>query len=189
MNKSFNQVALGPWVITALILVACLTRLVPHPPNFSPIAAVALFGGAFFSKRGLALLVPVLALVISDAVLGMTNGGLYSSHLGSVSNVIVIGAMLLTTVIGFALRDRKSSIAVIGAALVSSALFFLLTNFGAFLVDPTYPKTLAGLGAAYVAGIPFAQWTVLSTLMYSAVLFGGFQMLRSNLPMLESETV
>lgn len=189
MNKTQAPIAIGPWVLAALIFVACLTRLLPHPPNFSPIAAVALFAGAFFANRGLAFLAPIVALLISDVILGLSNGGTYSNYLGGMGHMLVISATLLTTAIGFALRNNKSSVAVIGGALVSTALFFLITNFGAFLTDPTYPKTVAGLGAAYVAGIPFLKWSVLSTLMYSAILFGGFQLLRHNVPALRAQTV
>jgi hypothetical protein len=75
------------------------------------------------------------------------------------------------------------------AYLAGSVLFFLVTNFGAFLSDPTYPKTAIGLAAAYTAGIPFFQWTVLGTLFYAAVLFGGFALLRHTVPALRAQTV
>lgn len=172
-----------------MIVLACLSRLLPHPPNFSPIAAVALFGGAFFAKRGLAMLVPLIALLISDIALAATNGGVYSGYLGGQSQMLVFVATVLTTAIGFGLRNNKRSLPVIGAAVLSTGLFFLITNFGAFLTDPTYPKTMAGLGAAYVAGIPFLKWSLLSTLMYSAILFGGFQLLRRSSPALHAQTV
>ena len=67
-------------------------------------------------------------------------------------------------------------------------LFFVVTNFGAWLSDPAYPKTAAGLAAAYVAGIPFFQWTVLGTLFYAALLFGGFELLRKRMPALQAQT-
>ena len=68
-------------------------------------------------------------------------------------------------------------------------LFFVVTNFGAWLGSPAYPQTLAGLVAAYVAGVPFFQWTVLGTLFYSALLFGGFELLRNRNPALRAPTV
>lgn len=189
MNTTNPRLAVGPLILAAMIVLACLSRLLPHPPNFSPIAAVGLFGGAFFASRNLALLVPVLAVVISDVALGYINGGLYGDYVGSTGQLIVLGATVLCTVIGFALRNRKSSVAVATAAVASTAMFFLTTNFGAFLTDPQYPKTVAGLGMAYVAGIPFVKWSLISTLMYSAFLFGGFQLLRSGTPALRAQTV
>lgn len=172
-----------------MIVLACLSRFMPHPPNFSPVAAVALFGGAFFANRTLAILVPIVALLISDLIMAAGNGGLYSSYLGSTSQILVFGAMVLTSIIGFSLRNNKRSLPVIGAAIVSTALFFLITNFGAFMSYAMYPKTFAGLGQAYVAGIPFLKWSLLSTLMYSGILFGGFQLLRRRSPALQAQTV
>ena len=83
------------------------------------------------------------------------------------------------------LNDRP----VLAYSLAGSVLFFVVTNFGAWLSDPAYPKTAAGLAAAYVAGIPFFQWTVLGTLAYAALLFGGFALLRQRLPALHARTV
>ena len=68
-------------------------------------------------------------------------------------------------------------------------LFFAVTNFGAWLGSPAYPKTGAGLLAAYAAGVPFFQWTVLGTLFYAALLFGGFELLRKRNPALRPQTV
>ena len=184
-----SSIALGPWILAAMIVLACLSRFMPHPPNFSPIAAVALFGGAFFANRTLAIIVPLVALLISDLAIGLGNGGVYSEYLGSTSQILVFAAMILTSVIGFGLRNNKRSLPIIGAGIVSTALFFLITNFGAFLSYSMYPKTLAGLGQAYVAGIPFLKWSLLSTLMYSAILFGGFQLLRRTTPALHAQTV
>ena len=75
-----STLALGPLVLTGMIVLAALSRLLPHPPNFSPIEAVALFGGAYFARRGMALLVPLLAMFVSDCVLGLVNGGIYFEY-------------------------------------------------------------------------------------------------------------
>ena len=95
----------------------------------------------------------------------------------------------LSTVLGFGLRGRVNGARVLGYSLVGSVLFFLVTNFGAWLGSPAYPQNAAGLTAAYVAGIPFFQWTVLGTLFYSALLFGGFALLRRQVPALRAQTV
>ena len=188
-SNSSSKLAMGPWILAAMIVLACLSRLLPHPPNFSPIAAVALFGGAFFANRGLAVFVPLAALFASDVILAVGAGGLYSGYIGSTGQMLVYAATALISVIGFSLRKNQRSLPVIGAGLVGTAMFFLITNFGAFLSDPNYPKTLAGLGAAYVAGIPFLKWSVISTMMFSAILFGGFQLLRQKNPALRAQTV
>jgi len=91
--------------------------------------------------------------------------------------------------LGFGLRGRVSGTRVLAYALTGSVLFFAVTNFTAWLSDPLYPKTAGGLAAAYVAGIPFFRWTVLGTLGYSAILFGGFALLRRRIPALRLQTV
>ena len=191
MNNSTSRslLAAGPLVLVALIVFAALTRVLPHPPNFSPITAIALFGGAYFANRGWAVLVPLIGMLVSDLVLATVNGGLYVSWFSSTSIWIVYGCIALTTVLGFGLRGKVTGGKVLGYSLAGALLFFLITNFTSFAFGSMYPKTGAGLAAAYVAGIPFFKWSVLSTLLYSALLFGGFALLRSRLPALRHQTV
>ncbi len=180
--------AAGPLTLAVLIFIAALSRLLPHPPNFSPIEAVALFGGAYFVKRHWALLVPLVAMFLSDMVLGVLNGGIYWGYFASAGYLLVYACIALSTLLGFGLRGKVGASGVLSYSLAGSLLFFVVTNFGAWLSDPAYPKTLAGLGAAYVAGVPFFQWTVLGTLFYAALLFGGFELLRSRVPALRAQT-
>ena len=188
MNRPASVPA-GPIALALLIFVAALTRVIPHPPNFSPIEAVALFGGAYFAKRHWALLVPLVAMFASDLVLGLLNGGLYWSYFSSAGYLLVYLCIALSTVLGFGLRGKVGASRVLGYSLAGSLLFFVVTNFGAWLGSPMYPQTPAGLAAAYVAGIPFFQWTVLGTLAYAALLFGGFALLRHRVPALHARTV
>ena len=188
MNRPASLAA-GPLTLAALIFVSALTRVIPHPPNFSPIEAVALFGGAYFAKRHWALLVPLLAMFASDLVLGLAKGGLYWDYFSSAGYLLVYAAIALSTVLGFGLRGKVGAGSVLAYSLAGSLLFFVVTNFGAWLSDPFYPKTAAGLVAAYVAGVPFFQWTVLGTLFYAALLFGGFEYLRNRNPALRAQTV
>jgi hypothetical protein len=179
----------GPLVLAGLIAAAALSRLLPHPPNFSPVEAIALFGGAYFASRQWAAIVPLLAMLASDLALGALHGADYASYLGSASFWSVYACVGLSVLLGFRLRGKVSGERVLGYSLAGSVLFFLVTNAAAWLSDPTYPKTAAGLAAAYVAGIPFFQWTVLGTLFYGAVLFIGFAALRSRVPALRAQTV
>ena len=179
----------GPMALAALILVAALTRLLPHPPNFSPVEAIALFGGAYFASRTWAVLVPLAGMFVSDLVLGAVMGGTYFEYFATPSFWVVYACIALTCLMGFGLRGKVSGGRVLGYSLAGSVLFFIVTNFGAWLGASMYPQTMAGLGAAYVAGIPFFQWTVLGTLFYSAVLFGGFALLRRRVPALRAQTV
>ena len=180
--------AAGPLVLVAFILVAALTRVLPHPPNFSPVVAIALFGGACFGSRQWAFIVPLAAMLVSDLVLASINGGLYASWFSGFGIWLGYGCVALVTALGLGLRGKVDGLRVLGYALGGSVLFFLVSNFGAWLADPMYPKTVGGLGMAYTAGIPFFQWTVLGTLFYSALLFGGFALLRRRLPALQART-
>lgn len=175
-------------MLAVLIFIAALSRVLPHPPNFSPIEAVALFGGAYFAKRHWALLVPLIAMFASDLILGALKGGIYWSYFASAGYLLVYACIALTTLLGFGLRGKVSAGRVLPYSLAGSVLFFFITNFGAWLSDPAYPKTIAGLTAAYAAGVPFFQWTVLGTLFYAAILFGGFELLRNRVPALRAQT-
>ncbi len=188
MNRPAS-ISAGPITLALLIFVAALTRVIPHPPNFSPIEAVALFGGTYFAKRYWALIVPMAALFLSDLVLGLLNGGIYWGYFGSLSYVLVYACIALSAVLGFGLRGKVTGSRVLGYSLAGSMLFFVVTNFAAWLGNPAYSQNAAGLAAAYVAGIPFFQWTVLGTLFYAALLFGGFELLRKRVPALRAQTV
>lgn len=149
-----------------MILAAAFSRLLPHPVNFAPIAAMALAGGVYLDKR-FSMIVPIIALLISDWVLGF-----YPILFFVYGSVAVIG------LVGLWLRSHKKPLPVFGASLFSSVLFFLVTNFGAWVVGPeTYPKNWAGLMECYAAGIPFFRNTVFGDLFYVAVLFGMFELL------------
>lgn len=170
------MVSTRPLALLAGILLAAASRLIPHPPNVTPIAAMALFGGAYFSNRAAAYVVPLAAVVLSDLILGFHS-----------TMPFVYASFLLIVLIGSRLRRQKNVSAVAGASLVSSVLFFLVTNFGVWLTGTLYPRTWAGLAAAYVAALPFFRNTVLGDLSYVAVLFGGFALLERYLPALRED--
>jgi hypothetical protein len=150
-------------VLVCMIIAAAASRLIPHPPNMASIAAVALFGGAYLSNKWLAFLVPLAALFLSDLVLGLYG------HME-----IVYGSFALVVCIGLLLRKRRTPLRIAGAALASSTLFFVITNFGVWAFGSLYPKTAAGLVTCYVAAIPFFQNTLVGDALYTTVLFGGF---------------
>ncbi len=181
-------ISAGPLALAVMIFLAALSRVLPHPPNFSPIEAVALFGGAYFAKRHWAILVPLAAMFLSDMVLGLLRGGIYWEYFASAGYLLVYLCILLSTLLGFGLRGKVNATRVLGYSLAGSLLFFLVTNFGVWLSSPMYPQNAAGLLAAYLAGVPFFQWTVLGTLFYAALLFGGFELLRKRLPALRAQT-
>jgi hypothetical protein len=192
MNRPSPTAAPGPLVLAGLVLVAALTRLLPHPPNFSPVEAIALFGGAYFAARSWAIFVPLVAMMISDFALGLMNGGTYLDYFVSAHFLAVYASIVLCTVLGFGLRSRVTAARVLTYSIAGSVLFFLVTNFSVWATASPLdvsPACTIGLGACYAAAIPFFQWTVLGTLFYGAVLFGGFALLRRQLPVLRAQTV
>lgn len=159
--------------LVAAIACAALFRLMPHPPNFSPIAAMALFSGAYLPRRALAFAAPLAALLLSDLVLGFYAGMAF-----------VYASVALTVLIGWAISKQKSPLRIGGAALAGSMLFYVLTNFGMWLFSGFYPRTIDGLIACYVAAIPFFQNTVAGDMAFSALLFGGFALAERAIPKL-----
>ena len=156
----------------AAIFAAAAMRLVPHPPNFAPIAAMALFSGAQMPKQALSFIAPFAALAISDALLGGFYPGMN----------FVYFSFALTVLIGWAVASRKTPLTIGAAAIASSVLFFILTNFGMWLFSGIYPVTREGLIACYVAAIPFFQNTLIGDLTFTALLFGGFAIAERVMP-------
>jgi len=159
------------FAILSGILVAAALRLVPHPPNFTPIGAMALFSGAYLGRRLLAFAAPLGALLLSDLVLGFYHG--QATVYFSVALIVMIGMVALT---------RASPLRVGAAAIASSVLFFVVTNFGMWLFSGFYPRTLLGLETCYVAAIPFFQNTLAGDLFYATMLFGGFRIAELLMP-------
>lgn len=169
--------------IVTVILFGAFMRLAPHWPNFTPIAAVALFGGTYLSRKSLAFLIPLIAMFLSDLILGFHNNML-----------AVYIAFAITVMIGFVLSRKVNAGTVIAASLTSSVIFFLITNFGAWLGMGLYPKTFAGLMQAYVAGLAFFNDgsmgisfflnSVLGSLFYNLIFFGIFYFARQRFPVL-----
>jgi len=152
------------------VLAAVLLRLLPHPWNATPLAAMFLFSGATFRGRRESLLVPLAALLISDYAAGqLLWHGRYPWF--SASKCI---AFLLIALIGWTLRNRMSFAKIAGASLAGSVIFFLITNFAVWLAGSLYPRTAAGLVACYLAGLPFFQNTLLGDLAYAGVMFGSY---------------
>ncbi|HXR97639.1 MAG TPA: DUF6580 family putative transport protein [Terriglobales bacterium] len=160
-------------VLAAMVLAVVASRLIPHAPNFTPLAALALFSGASFAGKRAAFLVPLCGLLLSDMVLGFYP-----------ISAVVYGSFALITCLGFWLRRGTTVSRLAGTTLAGALLFFVLTNFGVWMLGAWYPRTVAGLGECFVAAIPFLRNTVVSDLLYSALLFGGLALLEKRWPRL-----
>jgi Family of unknown function (DUF6580) len=152
-------------VLVCIILFAAAARIAPHPWNFTPVGAMALFSGAMLRERRMAFGVPLAAMLLGDAVTGF-----------HVLMPVVYGSFLLSVWIGRWLRPSRTIGRVTAATLAGAAQFFLITNFALWLVPGLglYPKTLGGLLACYLAGIPFFWNTLAGDALYASLLFGGY---------------
>jgi hypothetical protein len=146
-----------------IILIAVVLRLLPHPPNVAPITALALFGGVYLNKK-YALAIPLFAMFISDLFLGFHN-----------TIPFVYGSFLLSGLIGLWLRSHKNIPIIITATLLSSLLFFIITNFGVWLASGMYPHTITGLIDCYVIAIPFYRNTIMGDIIYTGIFFSAYE--------------
>ena len=157
-------------VSVAIALIACgfILRLLPHSPNFAPIGAIAIFSGVYLSSRKLALLVPVLAMILSDIFLGF-----YEPTVA----VAVYGCFIFSIFLGFLVSKAKKWYNVLGASLLGSVVFFVVTNFAVWAFAPWYAKTAAGLWQCYLLAVPFFRNTLLGDLFYAGLFFGSYEVI------------
>ncbi len=152
------------------VIIGVLARLIPHPVNFAPILAIALFGGTYLNKKT-ALWVPLSALFISDLFLGT-----YSPVL----MLFVYASTLASGVLGLWLRKHKNIANIAGISLLSALVFYLLSNFGVWVRPHSgYSHNWAGLVECYVMALPFLKNTVASNLIYTTVFFGSYELAQS----------
>jgi hypothetical protein len=171
LEKAMNKIRFT--VLAGMILVAAASRLIPHPPNFTPVAALALFAGASFASKRAAFFVSLVGLFLSDLVVGFYT-----------ITPVVYGSFAFITCLGFWLRRRQNVWRLACATVAGAALFFVLTNFGVWLIGGLYPKAWTGLVDCFVAAIPFFRNTLLSDVLYSALLFGGLALAERRWPIL-----
>lgn len=148
-------------VIMSFILVAVIFRLVPHIPNVTPITAAALFSGVFFSNKKFAFVIPLVAMLISDLFLGF-----------SIISLFVYSAIVIIGLIG--IYSKKMNIKTI---LISSISFFIITNFGVWLLS--YPLNLTGLIECYTLAIPFLRNSLIGDLFFAGIMYYGFNFVSS----------
>ncbi len=157
-----------------MILLAAALRIAPHPWNFTPVGAMALFSGAVLRDRRLAFLFPLLTLFLGDIFIGFHK-----------LVPIVYASFLLSVLIGRLLQNRRTILRIGAATLLGSAQFFLVTNFAVWWLLNSYPKSASGLAACYLAGVPFFWNTLAGDAFYSALLFGAYALAERFIPALQ----
>jgi len=159
LNNSKFHLTLG------IILVLALSRIIPHPPNFTPILGMAVFAGAIFEKKIYAFLIPLLAMIVSDLFLGMHS-----------SIFIVYIAVCLNVIIGICFIRKISYLRICLSLFFGSLVFFIITNFFVWLVSGLYPLSYDGFIACYTMALPFFQNTIISTFLYGLSAFFIFDL-------------
>jgi len=151
--------------IALLTVASVLVRLTPHIPNVTPIAAIAILAGATLSMP-LAIAMPALALLVSDSIIGFAPRPIAFA---------VYGSFLITVLLGTWLKNKKSSWRILGTALASSILFYIVTNAAVWKFSGLYPPTFDGLLLSYYYAIPFFRATLLGNMAYTFSLFMVWQ--------------
>jgi hypothetical protein len=165
-----TTVSSGLWLCFLLVILAAISRLVPHPPNFTPIGALGLFAGAYIAMRRYWLM-PLAALLVSDMFIGFY-------HPATMAGVYL--AFFVCAVIGRrVLLEHRGILRVAVTTLSASVVFFIISNFGDWLSAINYPLTWEGLVTCYVMAIPFFGNTMLGDLFYVALLFGSYEAVKS----------
>jgi hypothetical protein len=154
-------------IANALVILGVASRLLPHPPNFTSVNAVGLYGGSRLQGwRG--FLVPLVCMLITDPIMGAIYGFTPFSPI----TPFIYASLLANVWLGQRFLANASVGRVAGLSFVASAQFYLVTNFAVWWFSNMYPHTLAGLGSCYLAALPFFAWNVVGTWVYSAGLFG-----------------
>ncbi len=165
-------------IISIIIVLAIVSRLIPHPPNFTPIIAIGLFGSAYIKNRSLAILIPISAMFISDMFIGY-----------HVTIYWVYGSLLAISILGMLLINRVSIKNCTIATISGSLFFFIITNFGVWLTSAYYPNNIEGLIICYTVALPFLANTLVGSIFYGVIMFGGYEILKRNVPYLYRESI
>ena len=169
-------------LILSLLIIGVVGRLVPHPPNVTPIIAIALLAAHAFKNKWIAILIPLTGMWISDL---MINNYLYAGYYDkfvffSNGSLWIYGAILLAVLIGKVLIRSIKLSTVFLSSFSASFFFFIITNFGVWLSNMMYPKSLLGLIECYTLAIPFFGNALIGDLIYSVVLFTSYSLVFSN---------
>ena len=159
MKKHSLPTTIELGLLLVLVILGITSRLLPHPPNVAAIGAMALFSGMYLSRRT-ALLAPLVAMFLSDIIIGFYHWQMM---------VAVYVSFLLSACIGYTLREKKNIPALIGGTFLSALLFFFVTNGAVWAFGTMYPRTMSGLLESYVAALPFFRNSILGDFFFIGV--------------------
>ena len=143
-----------------IVAVLSLSRLIPHPPNFTPILGMAVFSGAIFGKRYMSYLIPIAAMLLSDLYLGF-----------HASMPVIYFSIAVCVLIGTTIETRVSILNSFLSISLGVVFFFLITNFMVWYGSGMYELSISGLMTCYLMGLPFLQNTFISSILYGMGAF------------------
>lgn len=164
--------------IASAVLLAAMSRLFPHIPNFTPIAAMAMFGGVYFSDKRLAFVIPLIAMLLSDIAIQLFFGWGFHNTM-----IYVYVGFVLTSMIGMVVRRNVSVLSIAAGSVAASVLFFIITNFGVWAASG-FQLGIAGLNTTYLLGVPYFAPTLAGDLFFNSILFGTFYLAQKKYPVL-----
>jgi len=157
-------------VVAFLVGVDVAARLLPHAPDFTPVAATALFAASTLRLRALSPLVPFAGMLLGDAALGFYDWRVMTA---------VYGMLALPAIVACLSSRLRRPAMVVPVLLSSSLAFFLVANFAVWAFSPLYPASAAGLSKCYIAALPFLRNMIAGDLFWWLVLFGSYRLLQA----------
>lgn len=186
MEKHNNYIRFK--ILSLMILLAAFCRLLPHPSNFAPIGAMTIFGIVYYSQKIYAFLVPAISMVLSDIAI---NNTIYAHYFDGFTFIypgsyFTYIAFIIIGISGYFILKKINYSRIVFACLLSSIIFFLVSNFGIWAYETIYPKNIDGLLACYISAIPFLKNTIMGDLMYSGIMFGVFEYVKFKYPTIDA---
>lgn len=178
MNITIEENKKGVLLVILMLILAAFARLIPHADNFTPLGSIALFGGTYIRNKKLALVITSAAMLLGDILLQVFYGTGFHDTM-----IFVYGALAVITSLGFLLRKRLQIQTIMVGSLVSSLIFFFITNFGTWTTG-YYGFSGDSLTNCFIAGIPFFNGTLMGDLFYNFILFGSFSLIKWRYPVL-----
>jgi hypothetical protein len=157
-------------IVAVLIGFNVAARLLPHAPDFTPVAASALFAANVLRVRALSVVVPLVGMILADTWLGFYDPRIMAA---------VYGMLALPACAAWLSSRLRRPVMVVPMLLSSSLSFFLVTNFAVWAFSPMYTANASGLLKCYIAALPFLQNTLCGDLFWGIVLFGGYWLARN----------
>jgi hypothetical protein len=190
-RENMKQIQPKAAFVLSVIAVAAFFRLIPHWPNFTPVAAIAILSGSFMASRLLAFAIPILAMLVSDVLTIQFINYKYITipeYFGSAGTSLIYLSVVLMTALGILISSRRTFGNVAGVSALSAIVFFLISNLGVWLSN-SLPKTAAGLLATYELGIPFFANNLAGNLFFGLLFFGILTYVPKSLPALQESRV